>query len=91
MANEKIYEQFRANAKERHCPVCDKKFLPTSATQVYCSHKCQLEMRKIRRARVGNAIAVPKNLSDNMKAIYEMVKDSPEYGLKVARMEGKIK
>lgn len=93
MANEKIYEQFRQNAKEKACPVCGKMFDPVGTKQIYCSRECKLAKKRERRARqrAENTIVVPKNISDNMRAIREMVKDDPSYGKMVARMEGKIK
>ena len=73
--------------------MCKKVFTPTSGSQVYCSAECKNEMRNIVRQRVGNAVKVtpPSKLSDNMKAIYEMVKDDPRYGMKVAKEDGYVK
>lgn len=70
--------------------------MPKNPTQVYCSHECLLQGRRKRYAKYaqkGNAVKVtaPMKLSDNMKAIAEMVKDDPRYGLMVAKQEGRIK
>ena len=93
MANEKIYEQFRQNVKAKVCPVCGKEFDPIGTKQIYCSRECMLVKKRERRARqrAENNITVPKGLSDNMKKIYDMVRDDPSYGKIVAKMEGKIK
>ena len=82
------------NKAPRVCPICEREFMPKNPTQVYCSHECLLQGRRKRYAKYaqkGNAVKVTAKLSDNMKAIAEMVKDDPRYGLMVAKKEGRIK
>ena len=82
------------NKTPRVCPICEREFMPKNPTQVYCSHECLLQGRRKRYAKYaqkGNAVKVTAKLSDNMKAIAEMVKDDPRYGLMVAKQEGRIK
>ncbi|MBR2740440.1 MAG: hypothetical protein IKD87_07195 [Oscillospiraceae bacterium] len=93
MSDKKVYERFKENAELRECPVCKKEFMPTSGSQIYCSFECKMEMQRIRKPKVGNAVRVtpPSKMSDNMKKIAEMVKDDPRYGMKVAKEDGYVK
>lgn len=64
----------------RFCLWCGKPFEPNSPNHVYCSDKC-------RKKGVANLKKTEKeyNLSPNMLRIMEIVKDGPEYGIKVAK------
>lgn len=78
------------NRKPKPCKTCGKIFTPRNARQMYCCKACQYEAKKKGLAGAYNPPKI-KDASDNMARIREMVKDDPRYGLKVAKMEGRIK
>ena len=85
-----LQEWFKQNKRKLVCPECGTVFVPETSNQKYCSSKCQIASRKTRR-HINRGVAIYKDLSDNMKKIYDMVRDDPSYGKIVAKMEGKIK
>lgn len=76
--------------KPRICEVCGIEYVPITPNQKYCSMKCQRLSRK-KRGGVRSEVVIRRNLSDNMRKIYDLVKDDPGYGMKVARKDGWIK
>lgn len=78
MANPKLNDWIKEQ-EPRTCPVCGDLFKATNPNQKYCSKECY---------KIANR-EKPKTtyVSENMKKIAEIVKDSPDYGKKVARLE----
>lgn len=74
----------------RRCVICGKEFVPYNSNQKTCSPVCGRRLANQRKAEMLKAQKRKKKNVNNMKAIGEIVKDSPEYGLKVAEMEGRL-
>ena len=75
----------------RICLVCGKEFTPYNATQKTCSEECSKKLANMRKTETRKKLKRGKKKPiSNMKAIEEIVKDGPEYGLKVAEMEGRL-
>lgn len=80
-----------SNFKPRLCEVCGKEFIPYNSNQKTCSRACGRKLTNKRKADMMKVQRRTKNKpQSNMKAIAEIVKDNPAYGLKVAEMEGRI-
>ena len=76
----------------RACRICGKIFAPTTSRNYYCSKECAKIAKRRWDLRVKEEEhKKKKTMTDNMKVISDMVKDDPRYGLKVAKMEGRIK
>lgn len=80
MSNPRLSEWIKEQPP-RECPICGDLYQPTNPNQKYCSRECYkiAERRKPKQTT--------HYVSENMRKIAEIVKDSPDYGKKVARLE----
>ena len=79
--------------KPRFCVICGKEFIPYNSNQKTCSLECRKKLANKNKAEsmkeYRSGLKKKKKIS-NMKSIEAIVKDDPEYGLKVAVMEGRL-
>ena len=75
----------------RYCIVCGKEYIPHNANQKCCSKECSYE-HELERKRMESSLRSKRRKPhvNTMGEITEIVKNNPDYGHKVAAMEGRI-
>lgn len=80
---------FDVNLKEKECVMCKKPYIPSRASQLYCTDECRNEQKRIRSKEFREKQkATKKNKKKSLRTIAtEARKAGMSYGKYVAMLE----